>query len=138
MSRVGLDGAHSGHGKSVVRTLLWHRDCSDLMFYVVYKGLKDCMTLKQFFICRTYFSDIFCHFEHFEYNNRGRTTADLGVCLCQHCWLVILVPGGQAVSLGSTIASLACKSFCYLRCHSAITTVYCHCSQREEALIVGA
>lgn len=135
----GAMGTHSGHGKSAEQTLLWHQDCNDLMFYVVYKGLKDCMTLKQFFICRTYFSDIFYHFEHFEYNNRGRKTTDLGVCFHQQRWLVILVPGGQTVSLGSTIASLAYKSFCYFKVPLlAITAVYCHCSQQEEALIVGA
>ncbi|CAN0514460.1 unnamed protein product [Rangifer tarandus platyrhynchus] len=83
----GALGTHSGHAKSAGQTLLWHQDCNDLMFYVVYKGLKDCMTLKQFFICRTYFSsDIFCHFEHFEHNNRGRKTTDLRVCSRQQCW----------------------------------------------------
>ena len=109
----GVLGTHSG--QSVGQTLLWHQECNDLMFSVVYKGLKDCMTLKQFFTCRTYFSsDIFCHFEHFEHNNRGRKTTDLRVCPRQQCWLVILGP----VSLGSTTTSLACKSFCYSRCHS--------------------
>lgn len=95
------------------------------------------MTLKQFFICRTYFSDIFYHFEHFEYNNRGRKTTDLGVCFTSTIvgWSFWL-PGGQTVSLGSTIASLAYKSFCYFKVPLlAITAVYCHCSQQEEALI---
>lgn len=29
---------------TVEQALLWHQDGNDLMFYVVFKGLKDCMT----------------------------------------------------------------------------------------------
>lgn len=69
----GEVGTCSGHRKSMEQALLWHRDCNDLMFYVVFKGLKDCVTLKRFFIFRTYFSpDIFCLCEHFKYNSRER------------------------------------------------------------------
>lgn len=88
------------------------------MFYVVYKGLKDCMTFKNnSSSVEPTSSDIFYHFEHFEYNNRGRKTTDLGVCFISNAWLVILVPGGQTVSLGSTIASLAYNHFVTSRCH---------------------
>lgn len=81
---------------TVEQALLWHQDGNDLMFYVVFKGLKDCMT----------------------YNNRERKIMFIWQC-DQECvflsGLVILVPGGQTVSLGSTVVSSPGKSLFHLR-----------------------
>lgn len=72
------------------QALLWHQDCNDLMSYVVFRGLKVCMT----------------------YNKRERKINHiyLGVCFSQQfwsfgCWV------DRLFSLGSTVASSPRKSF---------------------------
>lgn len=92
-----LCGVRWGHTVDTVeQALLWHQDGNDLMFSVVFKGLKDCMT----------------------YNNRERKIMFIWQC-DQECvflsGVVILVPGGQTVSLGSTVVSSPGKSLFHLR-----------------------
>lgn len=82
---------------TVEQALLWHQDGNDLMFYVVFKGLKDCMTI-------------------------GREKSCLFVIRSFSGGLVILVPGGQAVSLGSTVVPSPGKSLFHLRVPFLVTT----------------
>lgn len=50
----GDEGTRSGRRKSAGQVLLWHRGCHELMLCVVLTGWKDRMTLKWFFLCKTY------------------------------------------------------------------------------------
>lgn len=76
--------------QSMEQALLWHQDCNDLMSYVVFRGLKVCMT----------------------YNKRERKINHiyLGVCFSQQFWS-FGCQGDRLFSLGSTVASSPGKSF---------------------------
>lgn len=119
---VVLCGVRWGHVVDTTeQALLWHQDGNDLMFYVVSKGLKDCMT----------------------YSNTERKINHvylvvwLEVCFSQQfgsSWCQV-----DRLLVGRTIASLTGKSFFTLAAIPGYwlqTFYHCH-SYQEEAFTVG-
>lgn len=81
--------------QSMEQALPWHQDCNDLMFYVVFKGLKVCMT----------------------YNNRKINHIYLGVCFSQQFWSFWCQVDGLFHWAGPLLLYQV-NNFLYPRCHS--------------------